>query len=627
MNVANVKRGSRQAARPPRIRVGRRAALSLAVLGLAAGCRSSPAKSAGAEVGWYSADAMLVSLRPAERAGVAGKLGVRDLSELPLYDLDVSIDAALSRFTMKEDVWVSNRTGEAWPEVVLRLYANVPASRASADGNGAPAAAPVRLVSGACAQGAACEVSMASPSAVRVALASPLPPAGRMLVHLSFEGTLEKIDSSRTTLLAQGMEGLQALGAGGEGGGNYGLLAQGDGLASFGNFYPVLARRTAAGWERQEKSALGDLGSDEMSHVRARVELPAGARLVSSGTVISDDPAGPGRHAERIAAACVRDFAFVASQEATLAERQVGDVRVRSMFRPSDRKAGEHVLDAAAAALADYEKRFGPYPYPKLDVSEAAIVGGAGGVEFSGLATIASMFYRQGAGGGLDALGAFAGGGQISSMADSMLEFVVAHEVAHQYWHGLVGSDSREHPFADEALAQYSAILYLEDRYGKERAERDGDLNVKANYQMMRLLGTPDAPADRAVDQFDSTIAYAGLVYGKAPYYYASLRRALGDEAFFSGLQKYVATYAFQIAPPGGLAQIMGSGDARVAKLSARWLSEAHGDEDLGQLDLSKLMAGVLGPDAARQLGPLLNGRGGAGLDVKALLKQLAGGQ
>ena len=144
-------------------------------------------------------------------------------------------------------------------------------------------------------------------------------------------------------------------------------------------------------------------------------------------------------------------------------------------------------------------------PYTDFTVSEAAIVGGAGGVEFSGLVTAASMFYRPmtGAHGGggeeqeIAALLGQLGGGGGAGMTDGMLEFVVAHEVAHQWWHGLVGSDSRDHPYVDEALAQYSSILYLEDRYGAARAEKDGDTNAKMNFQTMRMLGNADAPADR----------------------------------------------------------------------------------------------------------------------------------
>jgi len=203
------------------------------------------------------------------------------------------------------------------------------------------------------------------------------------------------------------------------------------------------------------------------------------------------------------------------------------------------------VLDVAAHALEDYERRFGPYPYADFDVAEAAIIGGAGGVEFSGLVTAASMLYKPpdaGGGGGLGGLLGGLGGGasMLGPMMDSMLEFVVAHEAAHQWWHGLVGSDSREHPFVDEGLAQYSAGLYLQDRYGDQRAARDGNMNVKMNYQMMRMFGSPDGAVDRPIEGFPSSMAYAGLVYGKGPYFYSALRKALGDDAFFGALKAYI---------------------------------------------------------------------------------------
>jgi hypothetical protein len=247
-------------------------------------------------------------------------------------------------------------------------------------------------------------------------------------------------------------------------------------------------------------------------------------------------------------------------------------------------------------------------------VCEAAIVGGAGGVEWSGLVTIASMFYRENGGGPMAEV--------VGALAGSMLEFVVAHEVAHQYWHGLVGSDSREHPFLDESLAQYSALLYLEDRYGRDRAEHDGELNVKANYQTMRLLGESDAAVDRPVEAFGGTIAYAGLVYGKAPYFYDALRKTMGDQAFFAALRAYADKFAFRVAPSPALAETLAPGDQRVAALAKHWLVETHGDEDLGEPDGMQMIGGLFSADARRQI---LRELLGPNRDLKSLIRSHGG--
>ncbi|MEM7607711.1 MAG: M1 family aminopeptidase, partial [Myxococcota bacterium] len=269
------------------------------------------------------------------------------------------------------------------------------------------------------------------------------------------------------------------------------------------------------------------------------------------------------------------------------------------------------------------------YPFRDLEVAEAPLVGGAGGVEFSSMMTVASMFYGGGgrglgALGGLGALlgGAGAGGrsgggngGGAGGIVDSMLEFVVAHEIAHQWWHGIVGSDARRHPYVDESLAQFSAMLYMEDRYGAERARREGDRQVAANYHMMRLQGGPDGPVDRAASDFPNETAYAGLVYGKGPYFYPAVREVLGERTFFQRLQRYVRQHRFGVAGARSIVDALANGrrSDRVRALARRWLDQSHGDEDLGEADMQQMMQTWMGNTSG--IGDLLQGLQGAGLD------------
>jgi hypothetical protein len=632
---------------------------ALAVL-LAGGCRASHAAEGspgGGPAAWYDARPLLASLRPAERAGAARAAGVARLEDLPLYDVRLSVDPARRTFTLGEDVWWTNLEGAPLAEVVLRLYANA-RFRPSAGASPGPGPAE-RLIAGTCTQGGACTVTAESASAIVVRPAVPVAPGGRLRVALSLEGSLEAIDPSRTNLLAQGLEGLSAMlegagaAAGGSGAGGYGLLAVGDGIASLAGFYPVLARRPGGVWERADASPLGDLGPDALSNVHATIELPATAKLAIGGVVLSEAPAAPGRRVVEVAAAMVREVALLSSDAFDVATRRVGDVEVRSYFLASERDAGMRALDVAEHALADFERRFGRYPYPAFVVAEAAVVGGAGGVEFSGLVTAASMLYRgpdgasgatAGASGGAGAAGA-AGGlaallgpegasaleslglGSLAGLGRSMLEFVVAHEVAHQWWHGLVGSDSRDRPFCDESLAQYSAMLYLEDRYGAKRAQDEADTNVKMTYQAMRMMGTADGAVDRPVAQFGSAVDYAGLVYGKGPYYYRALRQALGDDAFFALLREYTARNRFRFVAGAGVPDLAATGPrGDVARaLAQRWLREVHGDEDLGTLDLGGLAGLLPGGSPGGLLGGLPGARDGGVPDLSGLLGGLPG--
>lgn len=569
---------------------------------------SPPAKT------WYDPQTLLVSLVDEERKSAQAQ-SATPLDQLPFYDLQLGLNAELAAFKLIETVYYTNDTKQPLDEIVLRLYANATAPKPL-----------VTLVKGECKDGDTCVVSQPESSVIVVKPAKALAAGARLRMQLELTGTLPEIEASRTTLFGQGLESMERMN-GGKKAGDYGLLAHGEDIASLASFFPIVARRNKDAWIKRDESTLGDLGAAGLSHVRLRLVVPSGAQVATSGIITKRGPykkndAGA-REELRIVAGMVRDFSLLVSQRFEVATRNVGSVVVRSHYLGRDKSAGDRVLDYAAASLAVYEKRFGRYPYRDLDVVEAPLVGGAGGVEFSGLVTVASMMYRP-ATEGLGALGALlgGGGGLMEKATGSMLEFTTAHEVAHQWFPGLIGSDSREHPYLDESLAQYSAVIYFIDRYGMARAKEEASRQVAMNYQMMRMLGNEDAPADRAVDAFDTEIAYAGLVYGKAPYLWSKIKLLVGDEAFFTALSRYVEKNRFRTAEPRALVEELAKGEKadEVRALARRWLDEAHGDEDLGKLDMRQMIGEMVGPEAAAQMGPELD------MAMKLML-QLFGGK
>ncbi len=593
---------------------------------------ASPAS--GAPTTWYDTKTLLASVRPAVLAELSAKKQLPPeklaLEDLPLYDLQLALEPDLGSFSVDETVYFTNRGATPLADLVFHVDANA----------GRPAGRElVRLTSANCLE-KSCQLRRISPGTVRLVLSHALAPRERLRVNFRLQGHPEVIAASRTTLLGQSVEGLSAFGGGGSSPGSYGELALGDGILSLAHFYAALAARSGDHWDLADKNTMGDLGSDDVANVRASVELPAECVVAHVGSISEStttlDHSGSAQHKKKltILAGLVRDFTLVVSKDFELATRSVNGVEVSSYFRASEKRAGEQVLDAASFALRDFERRFGEYPYPRLDLAEAPLVGGAGGVEFSGLATIGSAFYKDldlsalpglGALSGLGAsLGAGAGAPNIgANVTSGMREFVTAHEVAHQWWHVLVGSDSQTDPFADEGLAQYSTLIYFEDRYGAARAERELQQNLKLPYQAMRLAGQPDGAAERPVKGFTSPVAYGGLVYGKGPLFYREVRGLLGDDVFFARLRHYRADYAFEVAPTRAfVSAFSGAERGAVQLLASHWLDEAHGDEDLGKLDLAGLLqsfAPGLGAPKAGSATPLP-------ANLPADLQQLLGG-
>lgn len=590
----------------------------------------TPSVLAAQDTAAYDASSLLEHIRPSERAGLAASLGVTSLDTLPLYDLHVAIDDELRGFGLRERVVVTNTESRPWRDVTMRVFVNAAI---------APSTPPsVRFLEGRCLDGISCQFEQPSPSVIVIRPTTPIAPGARLRFELDLQGVMPEIEDDRLSMMSQGLEGLAAL----EGGqtatpGDYGLVAHGGGIGSLAAFYPVLARRRGSAWVTDDGGTMGDLSTDSPHHVRARVVVPEGMTVASSGAEVSvanvsDAPGRAPRKEVTIHAAAVRELAILVSPRFETSECQIEGTRVRSYFLMRDGEAGRHVGDVACESFRIFTRRFGAYPYTELDVVEAPLVGGAGGVEFSGLVTVSLMFYRgalEGGGGALGVLGALGalGGDEgapdrasasmdsLSQMTTSMREFVTAHEVAHQWWHGLVGSDSRAHPWVDESLAQYSAMLYVEERHGAARAREEGERQVAMNYRMMRIQGLADDVVDRPASAFSSPIAYAGLVYGKGPFFYRAVRERVGDAAFFAGLSRYVREQRFREASPtaviDALAAESPSHASEVRTLARRWLHERHGDEDLGPSDPGAVMRTMMPPELAAALddptmGPLL---------------------
>jgi hypothetical protein len=339
-------------------------------------------------------------------------------------------------------------------------------------------------------------------------------------------------------------------------------------------------------------------------------------KVVTSGTET---------RAGRYVASNARDFAVLMSEDYTCNSRSVEasgrSVMVEACATQKNAARLKSTLDVAGQALQIYSKRFGEYPYKDFKVVEGTLRGGAGGMEFSGMTALAPMLYTDwdaqlnelsgvlGKLGGLNKLlsalnpggQAEAGAKQAASPAasafgelfgsmlgtqgifNSMMEMTVAHEVAHQWWAIAVGSDSVREPFVDESLTNYSAVLYFEDRYGRDVAEKMMNIHLKMPYSLARMMSLPDAPANLPTSAYGSNIRYSAIVYGKGALYYDSLRRAVGDETFFSALREYYAKYRGSLAGPRSFLDIV-TAKAPAAGAEAmyrRWIEETHGDQDI----------------------------------------------
>jgi hypothetical protein len=447
-------------------------------------------------------------------------------------------------------------------------------------------------------------------SLYRVPLESPVAPGGSVVVELALEAHVPKAAPGSNTLLG-------ALGSSG-GAGDYGAFSAMDDFMSLVGVVPLVPPLDASGNPWAGPSGMGDLALYEPSNVLANVIVPTGWKVHTTGFPMGEIPQKDGRVRYSFAAGAVRDFPVFASKGYESLTATVNGVTVESHFSARDAAVGKRVLKYASDALSELERRLGPLPFKYFRVVEAPLSGGAGGMEFPGLITVGTSLYR-GASNPSSALEGLQGmeqmqqllqalGGDAAPLAqlgqtlERTLEFTVAHEVAHQYFAGLVGSDPINAPVVDESLAQYTALLYMEWKHGRAVAEKMRLEALVSAYHLLRLSGGKDGPADRPTSGFEDPMQYGALVYGKAPLLHHASRKLVGDEAFFKAMRAYVDAYRFRWTCDNcftrELAKASPSHAAALERLRVRWWKEAHGDEDLGKPNMGALLgAGVNGQD------------------------------
>ena len=553
----------------------------------------------------YPTAAMLRALRPGVERLVRRQAGLGHITELPYYDMELTVHPLQARMEGKYVLHYLNRTGATVRMLPLLLHPNTPRELGGTTGG------QLAILSARTLSGPAVKLTRRRLTLAVLTLARPLAPGKRIKVEVKFSGVLRRLPATSNDIFQQAMASMGVSGAG-TGASDYGLLATGDGILTIASAYPMVAPFRGGKFDMSPPTRFGDLAYNDLANFRVRVSLPAGYTVVTNlrdGRPGKTD-AATGRAVTEVAGAANRDLVLVAGKTLKQLTTRVGKVLVRSTFLAGDRKVGKLALDTTAGSLRLFQKRFGPYPYTELDTAEATLVGGAGGVEFPGLQLVAGMLYRKPSrsaspmgqlmkmmgnlgnllGGGLQGRrgGAPAKGGMnmLDKMVLDMAVFTTAHEVAHQYFAGLVGADCRAHPAVDEPLAQYAAGEYMIHKLGKVRGQKLMDTNAKLNYALYRLMGGRDRAAAQRVSKFPSPLSYAAIVYGKAPYFYVALKKKLGARRLNRALRHAVDRSRYKLVTTdqwiGHLERGAGGPSSGVRALAKRWLHQTHGDKDLG---------------------------------------------
>jgi hypothetical protein len=282
-----------------------------------------------------------------------------------------------------------------------------------------------------------------------------------------------------------------------------------------GNWIPVIATRVDHEWNLDGFPSTGDPFVSEVATYQVSIETDENISVVGSGVLKSVEQVEPDTRTWHFTATNSRDAAFVASPFLRGLEKRIGSLTVRSWYPAHRAIDGREQLDIAASAAADYLKRFGRLPFDEIDV--VATPGFLGGMEYPGIVFISDLSSALRGVPLLPELYRHAG------LLRAGTRYMIAHEVAHQWWYASVGNDQQEQPWLDEAFAEVSTRLWLEAAEGNDRT-----------WQMAYMMteASPRRVVTSSVNDFDSNDAYNNAVYVAGAEVLLGLRDHVGPDEF-----------------------------------------------------------------------------------------------
>jgi hypothetical protein len=263
------------------------------------------------------------------------------------------------------------------------------------------------------------------------------------------------------------------------------------------------------GWILHDATSFGEHLVYDSSDIELNIKADSDVVLAASA------PAEQNGEWTRYRLYGARTFTLSASDEFLVSESAVGSIAIRSYYFDGYKAAGESILYSAVQAVNLYSAKFAPYPYETLAIVQADIHDGQ---EYDGLVFLATDFYSQYGGG-----------------ARNNLTTIGVHEIAHQWWFGLVGNDQALEPWVDEMMATYSERIFYEYHY-----PRYGDWwwQYRVDY-----FG-PAGYVDTSVYNGGTFRSYTNAVYLNGAHFMEELRVRMGEDDFFRFLKDYAARYS-----------------------------------------------------------------------------------
>jgi len=332
-------------------------------------------------------------------------------------------------------------------------------------------------------------------------------------------------------------------------------------------WYPQIAVYDRYGWHTEQYTGFGEFHNDYGSF-DVEITLPRSFVLGYTGTLLNpeetlpDSVRGKLKESEakaetvRIAdystrtitqedtsrsvtwkfhADSVRDFAWTANEYYIWDVSHWEGVTIHSLYFTDKAEFWSKATDYGRHAIKFFSENFGRYVYPNAFIVEGVV---GGGMEYPGIVFI----------------------GHIGDKNSHRLFGVVAHELGHQWYPMMIGSNETEFPFQDEGFTTFLTILAEESYYGRFNNEytwtewwqhalrfpnSDSRSSAQRDYLLLAKTGYEEPVATHS-DRFREPGLSGISVYPKTASVLFMLQYVLGDSVFSHLMKEYYSRWRFK---------------------------------------------------------------------------------
>jgi hypothetical protein len=247
----------------------------------------------------------------------------------------------------------------------------------------------------------------------------------------------------------------------------------------------------------------------------------------------------------------VHDFAWFADKTFNVLHDQIELPNTKrivdtwAFFTEKNAKYWKEALTYINESTQFYSYLNGDYPYNHVTAVDGTIMAG-GGMEYPNITVI----------------------GDVDT--DIELDITIAHEVGHNWFYGILGSNERDFPALDEGVNSFYELRYMQAKYPNKKISEYLNLpfkdTVRDRFGLARIpfwkekemtyLFSAKANTDQPIQsksQDFSEFNYGSIVYSKSAIAFQYLMYYMGTEKFDKAMQFYFDNFKFTHPSPTDL--------------------------------------------------------------------------